>query len=252
MKLGRIIAIGGGEIAELETLPIDTYIVQQANKQIPQALFIPTASGEPAGYIETFNKVYGEILGCKTDVLLLLNRETSEKEIKEKILSADIIYVGGGDTGKMLSVWKSKRVDEYLKQAFENGKVLAGLSAGSICWFKYGHSEISEDPIEFIRLDALGFIDAIHCPHYNEGERNQDFDKLMRTSELVGIAIEDLCAIDFHNNQYRVIKAADHAKVYRISSVNGEINKEEIMADTQWNDMENLLSACNVSHLRQA
>jgi dipeptidase E len=251
MEMGRIIAIGGGEIADLETLPIDTYIVQQVNKQIPQALFIPTASGEPVGYIETFNKVYGEILGCKTDVLFLLNQETSEQVIKDKILSADIIYVGGGDTGKMLSVWKSKKVDEYLKQAFENGKVLAGISAGSICWFKYGHSEISEEPIEFIRLEALEFIDAIHCPHYNEVERKQDFDKLMRTSELVGIAIEDLCAIDFHNNQYRVIKAVNHAKAYKISSVNEEINKEELMAETQWNDMENLLSSLNVSHLGQ-
>lgn len=57
--MGRIIAIDGGELAELETLPIDTYIVNQINKKRPKALFIPTASGEPEGYIETFHKVYG-------------------------------------------------------------------------------------------------------------------------------------------------------------------------------------------------
>jgi dipeptidase E len=174
--MGRIIAIGGGEISELETLLIDKYIVHQTNKIKPKALFIPTASGEPAGYIESFNNVYGEMLGCKTETLLLLNGELTEKEIEEKIVSADIIYVGGGDTGKMLSEWKKHRVDEYLKLAYDKGTILTGLSAGSICWFSYGHSEISVDPIEFIRLEALGLINAVHCPHYNEEARIQDFD----------------------------------------------------------------------------
>jgi dipeptidase E len=228
--MGRIIAIGGGEISELETFPIDRYIVEQSGVDSPRALFIPTASGEPEGYIETFHHVYGEKLGCETDVLLLLNGEISHGEIHEKILSADIIYVGGGDTGKMLSVWKNHRVDEYLKEAYLAGKILAGLSAGSICWFKYGHSEISEDPVEFIRLVAMGLIDAIHCPHYNELERREDFDEMMRGSELVGYAIEDQCAIDFYEGSlYRVIKAAEHAKAYKITAnSNGEIRKEEL------------------------
>jgi dipeptidase E len=228
--MGRIIAIGGGEISELETLPIDRYIVEQSGVDSPRALFIPTASGEPEGYIETFHHVYGEKLGCETDVLLLLNGEISDEEIRKKIMFADIIYVGGGDTGKMLSVWKKYRVDEYLKDAYLAGKILAGLSAGSICWFKYGHSEISENPIEFIKLEAMGLIDAIHCPHYNELERRKDFDNMMCGSELVGYAIEDQCAIDFYDGcQFRVIKAAEHAKAYKITAnANGEIQKEEL------------------------
>jgi dipeptidase E len=239
--MGRIIAIGGGEISELETLPIDKYIVQQTNKKKPIALFIPTASGEPAGYIDSFNKVYGEILGCITDTLYLLNRNPSEKEIEEKILSADIIYVGGGDTRIMLSEWKINRVDEYLKLAYEKGIILTGLSAGSICWFMFGHSEINENPAEFIQLEALGLLNAIHCPHYNEEERVQDFDQMMKTSDLIGIAIEDLCAIDFHHNQYRLIKAANHAKAYKITSDNGEIQKFEIIEDQSWRDSIELI-----------
>jgi dipeptidase E len=234
--MGRIIAIGGGEISELETLPIDRYIVQQIDKKKPIALFIPTASVEPSGYIDSFNKVYGEILGCKTYTLYLLNRDPSEKEIQEKILSADIIYVGGGDTRKMLSEWKRNKVDEYLKIAFEKGSILTGLSAGSICWFSFGHSEISENPLAFIRLEALGFINAIHCPHYNEEERTQDFDQMMKTSDMTGIAIDDLCAIDFHNNHYRLIKAAEHANAYKITSINGEIQKTKIIEGHQWRE----------------
>jgi dipeptidase E len=240
--MGRIIAIGGGEISDLETLPIDRYIVQQTNKQNPKALFIPTASGEPSGYIDSFNKVYGERLGCMTDTLFLQNQVPSDKEIEEKIMSADIIYVGGGDTRKMLSEWKQHKVDEYLKVAYEKGTILTGLSAGSICWFSFGHSEISENPVEFIRINALGFIDAIHCPHYNEQERIQDFEQMMKTSDLTGIAIEDLCAIDFYDNQYRVIKAAYHAKAYKITSCNGEIQKSELIEDDQWRECVDLLN----------
>ncbi|MHC0036344.1 Type 1 glutamine amidotransferase-like domain-containing protein [Pseudoneobacillus sp. C159] len=232
-ELGRIIAIGGGEISEWETLQIDQYIVDQAGVECPRALFIPTASSEPEGYIETFHQVYGEKLGCQTDVLLLLNGNLTDEEIRGKILSADIIYVGGGDTGMMLSVWKNHRVDEYLWEAYAGGKILTGLSAGSICWFKYGHSEISENPIEFIRLEALGLIEAIHCPHYNEVERRVDFDEMMRGSELVGFAIEDQCAIDFYGDgKIRVIKAANQAKAYKITAANGEIHKEELLAES--------------------
>jgi dipeptidase E len=227
--MGRIIAIGGGEISDLETFPIDQYIVGQVNKPNPKALFIPTASGEPEGYIETFKRVYGEMLSCQTDVLYLLTNETTEDEIKEKIMTADIIYVGGGDTRKMLSAWKSERVDKYLKQAYENGTILTGLSAGSICWFKYGHSEISEDPIEFIKLEGLGLINAIHCPHYNELERSEDFNRMMKEVDIIGFAIEDQCAVEFHGDKYQVLRANENAKAYKITSFNDEINKEEII-----------------------
>jgi dipeptidase E len=227
--MGRIIPIGGGEISELETFPIDQYIVGLVNKPNPKALFIPTASGEPEGYIETFKSIYGERLGCQTDVLYLLTKDTTEDEIQEMILTADIIYVGGGDTGKMLSVWKRNKIDKYLEQAYQNGTILTGLSAGSICWFKYGHSEISEDPIEFIRLEGLGFINAIHCPHYNELERQEDFDRMMREVDGIGFAIEDQCAVEFYNGQYRVLKANGGAKAFMITSLNGEVKKEEIV-----------------------
>lgn len=240
--MGRIIAIGGGELREHETLPIDKHIVKLTNKQNPIALFIPTASYEPEGYIETFNKVYGEILGCKTDTLYLLNGELSDNEIKEKILRADIIYVGGGDTINMLSVWRSKKVDEYLKEAYLNDVILCGLSAGSICWFTYGHSEISVDPAEFIKLEGLGFIDAIHCPHYNEKERQKDFNKMMETTFVTGIALEDNCAIEFYQNQYRLIKADTQANAYTFKIVNGSVEKKVIPISEKFEDLAGFIS----------
>jgi dipeptidase E len=106
--MGIIVAIGGGELRNFETLEIDEYIVKSTGKENPKALFIPTASGDALAYVDTFNKVYGEKLGCKTDSLLLSSENLEDKEIENKILSSDLIYVGGGNTEKMIKLWKEK------------------------------------------------------------------------------------------------------------------------------------------------
>lgn len=228
--MGTIVAIGGGEIRDFETLEIDEYIVKSTGIENPKALFIPTASGDALAYVDTFNKVYGEKLGCRTDSLLLILENLEDEKIKNKILSSDLIYVGGGNTRMMIELWKKKNVDKYLRDAFENNTVLSGLSAGSICWFKYGHSdsnsfENEDDNWQFSKVEGLGFINAIHCPHYNQEER-KSFDTMMLTSEEVGIALENNTAIVFKDNKYRIIKSDVNANAYKLSSLsNGSISK---------------------------
>lgn len=73
--------------------------------------------------------------------LCLITKQYTDEEIKNSILNADIIYVGGGDTLRMIKKWKAYKVDLYLKEAYEKGIVLSGISAGSICWFEFGHSD---------------------------------------------------------------------------------------------------------------
>ncbi len=174
-QIGTIFAIGGGEIKDLETFALDKKVVESTGKKNPKALFIPTASDEPQGYIDSFNYVYGEKLECSTDVLLLLEGKTSTEEARKRIMDADIIYVGGGNTRKMLQVWEKYEVDNSLKEAYESGKILSGLSAGSICWFKSGHSDSNsfdaENGWNYIRIEGINLIDAMHCPHYNEDIR---------------------------------------------------------------------------------
>src|SRR5512142_2088332 len=94
----HIIAIGGGSLKKKQTLPIDRYIVKLAGKKSPRALFIPTASGDPQDYCEAFDHIYGELLGCRTDSLLLYRRREDRVAAAGKIRSADLIYVGGGNT----------------------------------------------------------------------------------------------------------------------------------------------------------
>jgi len=142
-KIGKIIAIGGGEIGEEETLAIDRKIVKLAKRKNPKVLYIPTAGGDSKKWCNIFQKIYGDKLGCQVDFLLLVKNKDilTKKIITEKILSADIIYVGGGNTLKMLQIWKKNDVDKLLKKAYKKGTILSGLSAGAICWFRYGISD---------------------------------------------------------------------------------------------------------------
>src|SRR3989338_5960150 len=98
----KIVAIGGGEIGRpgypVETTKIDKEIIALTGKTNPRLLFIPTASSDSELYYETVKKHFGKTLGCKTDVLYLINKDLSKKEIEQTIFGADIIYVGGGNT----------------------------------------------------------------------------------------------------------------------------------------------------------
>lgn len=171
----KIVAIGGGKIGQLgfpvETTKIDKEILRLSGKRKPRLLFIPTASSDSESYFEVVKKHFGKRLGCKTDVLYLIKEKPTKKEIEEKILSSDIIYVGGGNTLKMMRVWRNAKVDMILKQAYEKGIVLSGVSAGSICWFDSGHSDslsfYNPEQRSYINVKGLGLIGGVHCPHYD-------------------------------------------------------------------------------------
>ncbi|WP_413375604.1 Type 1 glutamine amidotransferase-like domain-containing protein [Alkalihalobacillus sp. 1P02AB] len=230
--MGKVVAIGGGEVSSRETFLIDKFIVEFANKQNPDLIFIPTASNDNENYSNAIKELYGKKLNCNVDVLNLIKENFSFDVLKRKLLSADIIYVGGGDTIKMLKVWEEKKVNKILIEAYRKNKVMAGLSAGAICWFKEGHSERDdavnargywdkETPI------GLGLIPAIHCPHYNEAG-SESFDKQMNQQLLPGIAIDNNCAFVQKDNKYKIIKAESASKAYLFQSSNGIVKKTEL------------------------
>lgn len=233
----KMMIIGGGELIDSETFSIDKKIVQLADKERPEALFIPTASWESEAYCETFHKVFRDKLNCQTDVLLLLDNKLKDEEIREKILSSDVIYVGGGNTSKMMAVWREKRVDYYLREAYDKGVVLSGLSAGSICWFTYGQSEIESsetlDGYDYIKIKGIGLLDAFHCPHFNEGRREEEFLKMMKESNEVGIAIDNNCAIEIIGDRYRVISSMENSHAYKLYRFKGEVVKEQLKKDEE-------------------
>ena len=131
----QVIAIGGGGFGRsIGELLIERYIVEQSSKNNPKICFIPTATGDDQGYIDNFYKAF-DSLGCETSHINLFKRTI---DLKSHILNQDIIYVGGGNTKSMLAVWSDWGLDTILKEAYEKGIIMSGVSAGAICWFEKG------------------------------------------------------------------------------------------------------------------
>ena len=223
-----IIAIGGGEVSKNQTYEIDKFIVESAKKENPNFLFIPTASKDAEPYIKTINKLY-ESLGCITDTLYLSDVEVNIDEVNQKIENADIIYVGGGNTLYMMEVWRQYSVDKAIIKAYTSGKVLSGLSAGSICWFIAGHSDSEfiegiENP-KPIWAKGLGIIPYLHCPHYDEPDR-VGFDEFYAGQLTDAIAIENQVAVVWDNYEIHVIKSNPNKNAYKLSWSDTGLNKE--------------------------
>lgn len=134
-----IISIGGGELRERTTLKIDEYIAGRAKARAgirrANALFLPTASHDFMPYYNTFHKVYTGVFDIKTDVALCVFKDADLARMREKFEKADMIYAGGGDTVFMIEQWKKTGLLPLIREAYERGVVICGLSAGAICWF---------------------------------------------------------------------------------------------------------------------
>jgi dipeptidase E len=244
-----IVAIGGGEIRTRGTAAIDREIIRLSGKKNPKLLFIPTASSDSERYWKHVQEYFGSFLKCKTDVLFLIKEQPSKECIRRKILSADIIYVGGGNTLLMMRIWRRLGVDKLLVSAYENGTVLSGISAGAICWFDSGHSDsmsfYNPRKWKYINVRGLGLISGIHCPHYNSMTRGvprrKHFRDMIRKTGGMGIAIENNCAIEFLDGRfYKVITSKSYARAYRVCKSGGKVVAEQICRQKQLAPIESL------------
>jgi dipeptidase E len=245
-----IVAIGGGDIRRRGTAPIDREIIRLSGKKRPRLLFIPTASSDSERYWNHVRDYFGGFLRCRTDVLFLIKERPSRATIRDKIRSADIIYVGGGNTLMMMRLWRRLGVDQMLRTAYRSGTVLCGISAGSICWFESGHSDSMSfyDPKhwEYINVRGLGLISGMHCPHYDGRTRGvprrKDFKQMIRRTRAVGIAVENNCAVVFVDGRfYRVITSKPRAKAYRVYRNGTDVVSERIPQVTRLTSMRSLM-----------
>ncbi|MDO8460161.1 MAG: Type 1 glutamine amidotransferase-like domain-containing protein [Nanoarchaeota archaeon] len=244
--MGKIVAIGGGELKDLDTLPLDKEIVKLTGKQHPVALFIPTASGDAEGYWQTFQKVYRQKLGCKTEVLYLIREKNTKREIENKILEVDLIYVGGGNTLKMLKIWKKQGVDKLLTKAYEQGVVLSGLSAGAICWFRYGCSDSrrfsNPEDASFMKVKGLNLVNLTVSPHHiREKNRDKGLVKLMQKTSGVGIALDDNCALEIVDGNYRMLSSKNGAGAKKIYYSGGKPYSKKIDITEKYSLLSDLM-----------
>jgi dipeptidase E len=156
---------------------------------------------------------------------------------------------GGGNTLFMMRVWRRLGVDKILKAAYEDGIVLAGISAGAICWFDSGHSDsmsfYNPRNWNYINVKGLGLINGVHCPHYNSMTRGvprrKDFREMIRRIGGTGIAIENNCAMEFIDDRfYRVITSKGYSRAYRVYKSGGEVVVERIPQEEKMAPVESL------------
>lgn len=203
------------------TLSIDREIVELSGKRKPACLFIPTASMDDPGYCARVERLYKDRLGCSFKTILLYRDRPALKEIRDTILDSDIIYVGGGNTLRMMKLWRKLGIDSYLDQARRSGRVLCGSSAGALCWFREGNSDSRKfsnaDDRTLIKVKGLNFIDALVCPHYDvEQHRQAGLRAMMKKIRGVAIALDNCAAIEIVDDQYRILTSANRKHAYKV------------------------------------
>lgn len=196
-----------------DTPLLDDYILRACKKANPRVCFVPTASGDDPDYIARFYERFAAPVCQATDVQLVRQRVS---QLVEFAVAQDIIYVGGGNTAYMLEVWRARGFDIALKAALLSGTVLAGLSAGSVCWFQQGVTD-SFGPI-FQPLNGLGFLAGSNCPHYDsEAERRPAYHRLLKAGMPSGYATDDGVALHFLDGVLRhVVSSRPNAKGYEL------------------------------------
>jgi len=243
----RIVAIGGGQMHKLATLSIDRYIVGLTGRKRPRALFIPTASGDSEPYVETFHKVYGKKLGCRTSALELFRSRPSRAEMRRMVFASDLIYVGGGNTYRMMKLWRRIGLDRVLRTTAKRGIVLAGLSAGAICWFRHGHSDSRRRPGQkrwkAIRVSGLGLVAALFCPHYHAEHRERSLRRMVARHGGVTIACDNHAALDIAGDAWRVLTSRRSGKAYRLLRRRGKVFAESLPADGTYRPLADLLAS---------
>ena len=200
-KPTHLIAIGG-LLPEKESLPLCEYVLRQSGKRRPAIGFVPTATGDAARSLERFNTLFGT-LDCRRSHLEFFDRTP---DLKKYVAAQDVIFVGGGNTKSMLAVWREWELPQLLKRAWLAGRVLAGWSAGAICWFQQGLTDSFADRLA--PLECLGFLPGSCAPHYSgEPDRRPAYQKLIRQKRLpAGIAIEDGAGVHFRGKRpWRVV-----------------------------------------------
>jgi len=216
----QILAIGGAALPEnLDNLLLIKYFLSLTKKKKPRVCFIGTAHGDTDAGRLRFYAGFSQF-SCKPTHLPLFAR--TPRDLESFVLEQDAIYVGGGNTRSLLTVWRDWQLDVYLRKAWQRGIVLGGASAGSICWFEQGVTDSIAGPLT--ALDCLGFLPGSNCPHYDsEALRRPTYRKLVGSGKIVeGIAADDGAALHYVDGKLlRAVASRPRAKAYRLIRAGG-------------------------------
>jgi peptidase E len=211
----QIVALGGGGFSMEAGNPLlDDYVLGLTGAERPRVCFLPSASGDADHYIVRFYQNFSTDR-CEASHISLFRREQGPADLRRHLLSQDLIYVGGGSVVSLLGVWRAHGIDEILREAWEAGVILCGLSAGSLCWFSEAVTGFHGDPR---RLEGLGLLPFSNCVHYERGsKRRESYHDFLRQGMRPGYAAEDGAALHFKGEELSsVVASRPQARGYRL------------------------------------
>ncbi len=211
----QIVAFGGGGFSMESGNPLlDDYVLGLTGAKRPRVCFLPSASGDADHYIVRFYRAFPADR-CEASHISLFRREQGPEDLREHLLSQDLIYVGGGSVVSLLGVWRAHGIDEILREAWEAGVILCGLSAGSLCWFSEAVTGFHGAPRS---VEGLGLLPFSNCVHYEPGSsRRLAYHEFLLQGMCPGYAAEDGAALHFTGTELtRVVASRPAARGYRL------------------------------------
>jgi peptidase E len=210
----QIVAAGGlGEDDEAGRLI--EFVLSLTGKERPRACLVPTASAETPEYIVNFY----ENLSGRADCSHVSFFPWPRDDLREHVLAQDVVFVSGGNTANMLAVWRVHGFDAILQEAWEQGTVFAGSSAGMICWFEAAVTDSFGPQLEGMS-DGLGFLAGSACPHYDGEERRRPvYQELVANGFPAGVAADDTAALHYVGTELKeVVAIRAEARAYRVEA----------------------------------
>src|SRR4051812_3099533 len=216
----QIVAFGGGGFSmEAGNRLLDDYVLEITGVERPKVCFLPSASGDADHYVVRFYRHFAASR-CEPTHVSLFRRDTGgvDGDMREHLLSQDLIYVGGGSVISLLGVWRAHGIDAILREAWEAGVVLCGLSAGSLCWFEEAVSGFHGTPR---RVEGLGLLPFSNCVHYEPAsDRRLAYHQMLREGMRPGYAAEDSAGLHFVGCElHRVVASRPAVRGYRLDAV---------------------------------
>jgi peptidase E len=208
-----IVGLGGGGYTDEQQAKLRRYVVDVAGKERPRICFVPTAVGDQTEGIVRFYEAYaglGELAHLKFFPY-------PPDDLRAFALAQDVLVVSGGNTANLLAIWRAHGFDAIVREAWEQGVLLTGGSAGMICWYEACVTDSFGPQLEGLR-DGLGFLPGSACPHYDGEERRRPvYRKLVAEGFPAGIAADDGVALRYDGTELaEVVTVRDGARAYRV------------------------------------
>ncbi|HSO93411.1 MAG TPA: peptidase E [Candidatus Dormibacteraeota bacterium] len=227
MSERHIVALGGGGFSsEVTGSSLDAFILGLARRPNPRICFLPTASGDSDTYVASFYRAFSPA-ECRPSDLALFRRTV--EDLRSFLLEQDVIYVGGGNTANMLVIWRRHGVDTILRECWEAGVVLAGISAGAICWFEAAVTDSFGLQLAALN-DGLGFLPGSACPHYDSEERQRPlYQRLVEEGFPGGSAADEGVGLHFTGTLLKeTVSSRPDGRAYELKLESDRVNERTI------------------------